>query len=136
MAGIMSGGCACGAIRYECGGEPVLMVNCHCRDCQRANGSAYAAFVIVRKAGVRISGEPRYHTVRGNAGRAVDRGFCASCGSQVVARLEKFPDLLGFQAGSLDDPSIYRPAVEVFTASAQPWDYMNPETKKHPEGMG
>ena len=136
MAGIMSGGCACGAIRYECSGEPVLMVNCHCRDCQRANGSAYAAFLIVRKAGVRIDGEPRYHTVRGKAGRAVERGFCADCGSQVVARLEKFPDLFGLQAGGLDDPSIYRPTVEVFTASAQPWDHMNPEIKKHPEGMG
>jgi hypothetical protein len=136
MAGIMSGGCACGAIRYECSGKPVLMLNCHCRDCQRASGTAYAAILTMPRACVRISGEPRYHTAMGKAGRAVERGFCASCGSQVVLRLEKFPDLLGLQAGSLDDPSLYRPAIEVFTASAQPWDHMNPETQKKPEGMG
>jgi len=40
-----SGGCACGAIRYECAAEPLYMVNCECRDCQRATGSAYCAVV-------------------------------------------------------------------------------------------
>lgn len=41
-----SGGCACGAIRYECSGEPLASLNGHCRDCQRASGSAFAAILI------------------------------------------------------------------------------------------
>jgi hypothetical protein len=45
MAQKISGGCACGAIHYECNADPVVMLNCHCRDCQRASGSAYAAVV-------------------------------------------------------------------------------------------
>src|ERR1700730_8733194 len=41
----ITGRCACGAVEYECDGEPVAMLNCHCRDCQRASGSAYAAIL-------------------------------------------------------------------------------------------
>jgi len=128
MARKLSGGCACGAIHYECTADPVIMLNCHCRDCQRASGSAYAAVVAVPKAAVQMRGQPSYHKVVGQAGKAIERGFCSSCGSQVTVKLERLPDVLGLQAGSLDDPSIYRPAMDVFTSSAQPWD-MDPNTQ-------
>jgi len=55
MAQKLSGGCACGAIHYECSADPVLMLNCHCRDCQQASGSAYAAIVVLPKSAVQIS---------------------------------------------------------------------------------
>ncbi|TMK02979.1 MAG: hypothetical protein E6G74_05615 [Alphaproteobacteria bacterium] len=64
----------------------------------------------------------------------VERGFCPICGSQVTAKLERLPDILGLQAGSLDDPSIYRPMMDVFTSSAQPWDHMDPKVQKHTHG--
>jgi Glutathione-dependent formaldehyde-activating enzyme len=72
----LSGGCACGAIHYDCNANPVIMFNCHCRDCQRASGSAYAAIVVVPKAAVQMRGEPRYHKIVGGAGKAMERGFC------------------------------------------------------------
>jgi hypothetical protein len=133
MAQKLSGGCACGAIRYECNVAPLMMLNCHCRDCQRASGSAYAAVVAVPKGAVQIRGEPRYHKIVGKSGNAIERGFCPTCGCQVSVKLERLPDVLGLQAASLDDPSIYRPMMDIFTASAQPWDHMNPETQKHPQ---
>jgi len=131
MARKLSGGCACGAVRYECDMDPLVMLNCHCRDCQKASGTAYAAVVAVPKTAVQMKGELRYHKVIGESGKAVERGFCPSCGSQVILKLERLPDVLGLQAGSLDDPSIYRPAMDVFTSSAQPWDHMNPAVQKH-----
>jgi hypothetical protein len=130
----LSGGCACGAIRYESQADPILMLNCHCRDCQRASGAAYAAFVVLPKAEVRLSGEPRYHRIVGDAGKAVERGFCPACGSPVMTKLERLPDLIALQAGSLDDPSRYKPAMDIFTASAQPWDHLHPDTSKLPNG--
>ena len=130
----LSGGCACGAIRYDCDADPVTMFNCHCRDCQRASGSAYAAVIVVRKAAVQMRGEPRFHKIIGGAGKAIERGFRPTCGSHVTDRLERVPDILALQAGSLDDPSSYRPTMDVFTSSAQPWDHMNPELKKHTHG--
>jgi hypothetical protein len=134
MAQKLSGGCACGAIRYECGADPVLMFNCHCRDCQRASGSAYAAFVVVPRVAVQIRGEPRYHKIVGSSGKAIERGFCPACGSPVTAKLERLPDIFGLQAGSLDDPSTYRPRMDAYTSSAQSWDHMDPKIQKHSKG--
>src|SRR4028118_54666 len=132
MGQTLSGGCACGAVRYETEAEPVLMLNCHCRDCQKSSGSAFAAVVVVPKDAVQMSGEPRYHRVVGQAGKAVERGFCPTCGSQVTTNFERMPDVLGLKAGTLDDPSLFKPSVEIFTHSAQPWDHMDPETQKVP----
>ncbi len=56
MAAPFSGGCACGAIRYECAAEPLYMGNCHCRDCQRATGSAYFVAVGVSAPAFRLIG--------------------------------------------------------------------------------
>ena len=61
MADTFFGGCACRAIRYETKADPVVMLNCHCRDCQRADGGGYGAFVVVPKAAVCMQGEPRYY---------------------------------------------------------------------------
>jgi hypothetical protein len=130
----LSGGCACGAIRYECDADPLIMMNCHCRDCQKASGSAYAAIVVVPKAAIQIRGEPRYHKVVGQSGKATERGFCPSCGSPLTITSERRPDIFGLQAGSLDDPSAYRPMMDVFTSSAQPWDTMDPKLQKHSHG--
>jgi hypothetical protein len=134
MAQKLSGGCSCGGIHYECDAAPLVMLNCHCRDCQQASGSAYAAIVAVPKAAVQMRGEPRYHKIIANSGKAVERGFCPTCGSQVTMKLERLPDILGLQAGSLDDPSTYRPAMDVFTSSAQPWDQLDPAIQKHSHG--
>jgi hypothetical protein len=131
MAQKISGGCACGAIRYECNADPVIMLNCHCRDYQRASGSAYAAVVVVPKSAIAMRGEPRYYKVVGNAGNAIERGFCPACGSQVTAKLERLPDVLALQAGSLDDPSVHRPTMDVFTSSAQPWDHLGSYESQH-----
>jgi hypothetical protein len=49
MSQTIAGGCACGAVRYETDATPVAMFNCHCRDCQRASGSGYAAILVVPK---------------------------------------------------------------------------------------
>jgi hypothetical protein len=131
----LTGGCACGSIKYETDADPAVMLNCHCRDCQRASGSAYAAIMVFPKPAVRLSGEPRYHRIVGNGGKAVERGFCPNCGSQVTMKLERLPDVLGVQAASLDDPSRYNPAMDIFTDSAQPWDHMQPDTQKLRQGL-
>ncbi|VIO65704.1 hypothetical protein CI1B_08110 [Bradyrhizobium ivorense] len=113
----------------------MLMLNCHCRACQRAGGGAYAPIVAVPKDGFRLYGELRFHRRIGDSGKAVDRGFCPNCGSQIVLKLERMPDLICLQAGSLADPSRFAPAMDVFTESAQPWDQMNPDVKKFTQGL-
>jgi len=123
-----SGGCACGAIRYTCDGEPVLMLKCHCRDCQRATGAGHAAFAIFPKAVVSLKGEPRYHTMTGGSGKPIERGFCPTCGNPVIVKVAVAPDMVALHAATLDDPAMFKPTMDVFTASAHPWDVMHPDT--------
>lgn len=130
-----SGGCACGAMRYKCEGEPALMLNCHCRDCQRATGTAYAPFAIFHKAKVSLSGEPRYHKLTGGSGQPIERGFCATCGNPVTVKLGVAPDMIAFYAATLDDPGMFKPATDLFTGSAHHWDLMHEYTAKKAGGL-
>lgn len=132
--GQWTGGCACGAIRYACEGEPTLMFNCHCRDCQRASGSAYAAITVFPKTAVAVVGEPRWFVATGGSGKRIERGFCEICGNPVGVKLEAVPHVLGLPAASLDDPTMFKPAMDLFTSSAHPWDAMDPERPKRPRG--
>jgi hypothetical protein len=132
MSTTVTGRCACGAVRYEYSADPVFMGNCHCRDCQRTTGSAYVAAVGVPKAALKIMGTVQYHEMVGDSGKHVSRGFCPSCGSRLFSSIEMRPEIVGILAGSLDDPSIYKPTLDIFTSSAQPWDQMGPQTIKFP----
>jgi len=129
-----AGGCACGAIRYECTAEPIMALNCHCRDCQRASGSAYASGIFVPAAGVTVRGEPTYHVTTSDSGNIASRGFCPRCGSPVLAKQSQWPAFIIY-ASSLDDPSWHRPAMDIFTASAQPWDHMDSSLPKYAKGI-
>ena len=125
-----SGGCACGAIRYECSAHPVFSWNCHCRDCQRTSGSAFCPVLYVAKATLTITGKSKYYDVRAESGNQVSRGFCPECGSPVFIQAELVPDLQGLWAASLDDPSQFQALVQVWTRSAQPWDCLTPTLQK------
>ncbi len=125
-----TGGCACGAIRYTCTVAPILMGNCHCRDCQRASGSGGSATLMIPKVGFTLTGQPKHHEVIAKNGLTARRGFCGDCGSPLYGIPAALPDVIGLRAGSLDDPSIYGPTVDIFTDSAQPWDCMNPDLPK------
>jgi hypothetical protein len=124
-----TGGCMCGMIRYECSAEPLFMVNCHCRDCQQATGTAFAAGILVPRDAVKISGDVKYYDVVGDSGSIIGRGFCTNCGARLFSK-PPISQVLGINAGSLDDPSWFQPQADIYIASAQPWDCMNPELPK------
>ncbi len=60
-----TGGCMCGAVRYECSAAPMFMGNCHCRDCQRASGGGYAPAIGVPRSAVKITGDCEILRVEG-----------------------------------------------------------------------
>lgn len=133
MRSTVTGGCACGAVRYECSAEPVFMGNCHCRDCQKTTGGPYVAAIRVPKTALKIIGAVKYHELTGDSGKRVSRGFCPVCGSRLFSAIEARPEVVAILAGSLDDPSIYKPTVDIYTSSAQLWDHMDPQTLKFPK---
>jgi hypothetical protein len=128
MSYSFTGGCACGAIRYECTGEPLFSLNCHCRDCQRETGSAYAPILGVLRATFTITqGSPQYFELVADSGHRTKRAFCTKCGARLFGEPGVAPDVVTIRVGSLDDPSGFQPGINIYTASAQPWDYMSPD---------
>jgi len=125
-----TGGCLCGAVRYECTAEPIFMGNCHCRDCQKASGSGYEAAIGVPAPALKITGNVKYHDIKADSGSMVSRGFCPECGSRLFGKTSGMPQLAIVMAGSLDDPKQFQPGMDVYTSSAQPWDHMNPALPK------
>jgi hypothetical protein len=132
MASIRTGGCLCGAVRYESAGEPQFSLQCHCRDCQRSSGSAFIAAMRVPASGFRITrGAPKQFIGKSDSGNEIVRVFCGDCGSPLFIRVSTRPDIVGLRVGTLDDPSEFRPEADIFVRSAQPWEHLNPALPKY-----
>ena len=111
MPGSFAGGCACGAVRYECTAAPLFSLNCHCRDCQRETGSAFAPILAVPRAAFAVTqGRPKYFDLKADSGHTTRRSFCAQCGSSLFGEPGSRVDIVTIRAGSLDDPSEFRPS--------------------------
>ncbi len=122
MSKIQAGGCLCGAIRYEFSSEPVGAAHCHCSDCRKASGSAFATVVGVQASTFTLlQGEPVEYSVTADSGQKVTRQFCKTCGSQLFSGNPSAADIVWIKAGSLDDPSWVKPSLSIWTTSAQPW---------------
>ena len=124
------GACLCGEIHYRTSDEPVFSANCHCTDCQQVSGSPYAPVMMFSSSGVEINGSPNYFRSTGDSGGEIERGFCGTCGSQLFVRLLAMPALLGIRPGSLKNSSLFKPAMDIYVASAQPWAHMDPDIPK------
>lgn len=121
MAAPFSGGCRCGAVRFECSAEPLLAGYCHCRDCQFSAGGAFATVVLVLRDSVSLTGQPRGYTVRGDSGGDVTRHFCPTCGTPIYSEISANPAILAIKAGTLEDASWVQPTIELWTEMKQPW---------------
>lgn len=105
-----SGGCLCGAARYVVTGEPLRVGLCHCHDCKRTSGSAYAAFAVWPRSAYQGTG--KLGTFKG-------RSFCPDCGSRVVSLREDEAEIM---VGSLDTaPSDLIPSYELWTPRREGW---------------
>ena len=124
----ITGGCLCGAVRFECNAEPVLMLKCHCRDCQRLTGGPYVPVVVFPHSAFRVTcGRIQYFATESEKGGQNLRGFCATCGGRLTGAESAERGIIGVVAASLDDPGIFKAKFEMFTADAQPWDALEPQ---------
>ena len=126
MAEAITGGCECGALRYECTAVPLMAGHCHCHSCRKASGTGHGSHLMVPKAAVTISGEASRYERSAESGNTVRRAFCPQCGSPVWSQSSGYPEVLVLRAGSLDDPERFRPGARVYAAHAPSWDHMDP----------
>lgn len=120
-----TGGCLCGAVRYEVRGEPFKSGLCHCADCRRVTGSSFLAFADWRPSQFRYSGEVR--TYQG-------RSFCPICGSRVFSVDDREAEIY---LGSLDDaPNSIAPQLEGWCKRREAWLPTMAGVPMYPENPG
>jgi hypothetical protein len=125
-----TGGCLCGAVRYEVSGELRPIVMCHCGQCRRTTGHVMAA-TAARRAHFRLLADgPLTWYVSSNEAR---RGFCARCGATLFWE-GRGRDYLSITAGSLDDPQGLKVACHIFVADKPPYDATNDGTPQIEDG--
>jgi hypothetical protein len=93
----------------------------------------YVPALAVLTRALKITGDVKYYDSRANSGHTFSRGFCPNCGGRLFGKTSAMPRFMLITAGSLDDPSRFKPSMDFFTSSAQPWDHMNPELPKFPK---
>ena len=119
---ILTGRCSCGSVTYSLSSKPMFVHCCHCFDCQRLSGAAYLLNGLIETDRVLVEGaltSIRLATPSGN-GKIVNR--CAECGDAVYSHyLIRGTGVAFVRIGTLDEPSLCPPQVQIFTASKQSW---------------
>ena len=117
----ITGGCLCGAVRYTAEADPTTATVCHCRDCQKFTGSAFAALVRVSKEKVTLNGTLKTFSSIGGSGNPLLRHFCPECGSSIAEQPGTRPDIFVLNVGTFDNPTMAKPSREIFCDDALPW---------------
>lgn len=117
----ITGGCLCGAVRYE-SGEQRFGGDCHCLDCRKSSGTGHCSHMGVSQDEFTVTGDLRFFDKPADSGNVVSRGFCPTCGGPVYSTNSGFPGIVFIRASSLDDPSAFTPAMSVYASRAPAWD--------------
>ncbi|MDO9384428.1 MAG: GFA family protein [Hyphomicrobiaceae bacterium] len=112
---MLTGGCQCGAVRYEAG-EPQALFVCHCRECQKQSASAFGISVRVRRSELNVlQGAVAYWERDADSGRRITCAFCPTCGSRLWHEKIDVPEFVNLKGGSLDRPPDLAAAVHIWT---------------------
>jgi hypothetical protein len=126
------GSCLCGAVKYEIDGELGPINLCHCSKCRKANGSAFLAASLVKKADLRIvSGSD--HLAEYESGPGVGRVFCKTCASPLYSRRDAMPEAVRLRIGTLDTPIDGKPVAHIFVGSKAEWFDIHDDAPQYAE---
>lgn len=125
-----SGQCMCGTIKYHCQSEPKFSLLCQCRQCQKITGTGHAAQFAIDAIDTKIIGTVKTFLMTSDSGNDVMSAFCGNCGNPIYKTTSMMPDTYVFHAATLNDPNIFKPDFSVYSKSAQPWDFIDPNIER------
>lgn len=128
---VVRGSCLCGGVKYEITGPLMRSGHCHCSNCRKAHGAAFRSRARVRVEDFKwVKGEGLVTYFESSPG--FHRGFCSVCGSPIVNRPDRTPEL-GIALGGLDDDPGVRPERHFYAASKAPWFEITDGLPQHAE---
>lgn len=116
---VQSGGCQCGAIRYQVDTKRSQLNICHCHDCQKQSGSAFGMSLVIPPDAFSLKqGEPALFITAADSGRQKTCAFCSQCGVRIYNRTSA---LMSVKAGTFDNTDWLQPDGQYFNDRMQPW---------------
>lgn len=115
--------CLCGGITLSYSGLIGPANYCHCEDCRRANGSAFNIGIRVQRKDLKVTAisELIRYKYMSESGKEIERCFCGRCGSPIFTLHPDKPEYAWVKAGIVNDPSIVKPAYEIWTSDKVEW---------------
>jgi len=126
----ITGGCLCGAVRYEISAPPIMSRMCYCRVCQYlacGNAAVNAAFPTTA---VTLTGTLKDYVSTADSGTEMHRRFCPECGVHLTTAAITRPEILMIRVGTLDDPSLVTPTAAIWVSSAPRWACIDPSIEQ------
>ena len=123
----VAGRCRCGGVTFVLLEEPISFYLCHCTDCQKESGSAFGQTMHVRRKSLtEITGTIQEHTIERPDGGGAYVAHCTNCLTIMWGGRPEIPQVVGVNAGSLDDVAGLTPYGNMWTQSARPWVRLAP----------
>lgn len=120
MENIVTGSCYCGKINFTINSRPKLVVNCHCDDCKKRNGTVFSTYIAVAENDLQLTqGESSLKQYE--ADNVGIKYFCSECGSPIFNKNFRLPGLSLLFYGAMSNPSEFEPSVNVFCSTKHEW---------------
>ena len=120
MSEKLTGSCLCTAVKYVIEGPVKAVANCHCKTCKKITGGVFETIAIVDENHLEVvMGQENLTSY--SIGENATKYFCRTCGTPVYNLHKKYPGNCMTHVGSLDDPSLVSPAINIFCESMLPW---------------
>jgi hypothetical protein len=125
------GACACGAASAVIDAEPLFVRQCWCRQCQKIASGGATTNALFAVSAIAMSGELSWHKYPAASGNTVEQGFCATCGTAIVACNSGRPGFNVVRLGFLDDAGDLMPTAAIWTDEAPKWTTIDPALERH-----
>ncbi len=129
---MLKGSCLCNGIQYQISGELGPTMMCHCKNCRKGSGSAFATNVLVKTEDFKVvKGQELISEFESSEG--VFRSFCQQCGSPLYSRRTSMPEAMRLKLGSLDTEVDIKPEAHIFVDSKARWDHIYDDIPQYSE---
>jgi hypothetical protein len=125
----IKGSCQCGGVKYRLLEAPLMVVACHCKECQKLSTSAFSITAMVNASSLEFEGEMAEWSRPADSGNISSAKFCPGCGNRIYHFNPDEPDMIKLKPSNLSDTSIINPTAHVWVSEKQDW-YDIPEGVK------
>ena len=117
----IEGSCQCGGVKYTLSEAPMMVVACHCIECQKLATSAFSITAIVKTETVVFEGEMAEWSRLADSGKVSGAKFCPTCGNRMYHFDPAAPETLKLKPANLDDTSGIAPTAHIWVSQKQEW---------------